>query len=208
MRASLGRFDDSWDGTHYHLVLAALRAHILTFNDFEPIPNVVAFYHSYPRLLDTVRGYVWRFTGSILILQTFNLIAIAALVTFWRWRFGLSIRWTLVAILSVPLIQISATTLYVDTFANCFFAIAISALGVAFIDRRPLVRSEFIVSVGGTCCVRQRKAAIRRPRDDRAYHPVYLSATVLDATRQPGGPAVFSRASSNCLAAGPRHGHT
>lgn len=144
---ALGRFDNSWDGTHYHLVLAALRAHILTFNDFEPIPNVVAFYHSYPRLLDTVRGYVWRFTGSILILQTFNLIAIAALVTFWRWRFGLSIRWTLVAILSVPLIQISATTLYVDTFANCFFAIAISALGVAFIDRRPLVRSEFIVAL-------------------------------------------------------------
>ena len=144
---ALGRFDNSWDGTHYHLVLAALRAHILTFNDFEPIPNVVAFYHSYPRLLDTVRGYVWRFTGSILILQTFNLIAIAALVTFWRWRFGLSIRWTLVAILLVPLIQISATTLYVDTFANCFFAIAISAFGVAFIDRRPLVRSEFIVAL-------------------------------------------------------------
>jgi len=144
---ALGRFDDSWDGTSYHLVFAAFRAQILTFDDFEPLPNIVAFYHSFPPLLDIVRGYTWRITGSILILQIFNLIAIATLSAFWRWRFGLSIRWTLIAILSVPLIQISATTVYVDTFANCFFAIALSVLSAAFIDRRPLLRAEVVISL-------------------------------------------------------------
>lgn len=144
---ALCHFDDSWDGTHYHLVFAAFRAHILTFNDLEPIPNVTAWYHSYPPLLDFVRGYLWRITGSILILQTLNLAAIAALAAFWKSRFGLSIRWTLIAILSVPLIQISATTLYVDTFTNCFFSIAISVLSAAFIDRRPLNRSEVVISL-------------------------------------------------------------
>src|SRR6187401_521856 len=119
---ALSRFDDSWDGTQYHLVFSAFRAHILTFETFQPLPFIASFYNSFPPLLDVVRGYVWRITGSVLILQSFNLAAIAALATFWKCRFGLSIRWCIVAILSVPLIQISATALYVDTFVNCIFA--------------------------------------------------------------------------------------
>ncbi len=144
---ALSRFDDSWDGTQYHLVFSAFRARILTFETFQPLPFIASFYNSFPPLLDIVRGYVWRITGSILILQSFNLAAIAALVTFWKRRFGLSIRWSIVAILSVPLIQISATALYVDTFVNCIFTIPLSALSVAFIDRRPLSRNEAILSL-------------------------------------------------------------
>src|SRR6266436_8935590 len=85
---TLAHFDDSWDGTSYHLVFAAFRAHILTFSDLQPIPNIAATYDSFPRLLDIIRGYVWRFTGSILILQMFNVVAIAALAVFWRKHFG------------------------------------------------------------------------------------------------------------------------
>src|SRR5690242_5523106 len=84
---ALGRFDDSWDGTQYHLVFSAFRAGILTFETFQPLPLIVSFYKSFPPLLDVVRGYVWRITGSILILQSFNLVAIAALVTFWKYHF-------------------------------------------------------------------------------------------------------------------------
>ena len=144
---ALVRFDDSWDGTSYHLVFAAFRAHILTFSDFEPLPNMVAGYHSYPPLLDIVRGFVWRITGSILILQLFNLIAIVALTSFWRRHFDLSFRWIVVTILSIPLIQIGATTLYVDTITNCLFVVALSILAAAFVDRRPLHRSEVIISL-------------------------------------------------------------
>jgi hypothetical protein len=144
---ALSRFDDSWDGTQYHLVFSAFRARILTFETFQPLPFIVSFYNSFPPLLDVVRGYVWRVTGSILILQAFNLGAIATLVTFWKFNFGLSIRWSIIAILSVPLIQISATTLYVDTFVNCVFVIPLSTLYMAFIDRRPLTRKEVILSL-------------------------------------------------------------
>src|SRR4029077_12135593 len=35
---ALSRFDDSWDGTHYHLVFSAFRARILTFETFQPLP--------------------------------------------------------------------------------------------------------------------------------------------------------------------------
>lgn len=144
---ALGRFDDSWDGTQYHLVFSAFRAGILTFETFQPLPLIVSFYKSFPPLLDVVRGYVWRITGSILILQSFNLVAIAALVTFWKYHFGLSIRWSLIAVLSVPLIHIGATTLYVDTFVNCIFVIPLSTLSVVLIDRRPLSRNEIVWSL-------------------------------------------------------------
>src|SRR5215475_9973640 len=95
---ALNRFVVSWDGTSYHLVFAAFRARILTFDDFQPIPLIALFYSSFPPLLDIVRGYVWRISGSILILQSFNLVAIAILVTFWKYYSGLSIRWTLIAV--------------------------------------------------------------------------------------------------------------
>ena len=146
---ALLHFDDSWDGTSYHLTFAAFRAHILTPQHLQPISNFLAEYSSYPRLLDIVRGYTWRMTGSILILQTFNLVAIAVVVAFWRWRYALAIRWMLIAVLAVPLIQIGAPTLYVDIFVNCFFAIAVSAMTASFIERRFLDRSELIASLCG-----------------------------------------------------------
>jgi hypothetical protein len=146
MRA-LNHFDDSWDGTAYHLVLAAFRANILSPDDFTPLPQFMDYYRSFPPLLDTVRGYTWRFTGSVLVLQTFPLVAIVVLAAFWWWRFGLSMGWVLIAILAVPVIQTSATALYVDTFTNCIFAIPVSILSVAFIDRRPLAKPEVVISL-------------------------------------------------------------
>jgi hypothetical protein len=145
LRASL-RFDESWDGTSYHLVFAAFRAGILTFDDLTPIPHIQNYYKGFPPLLDIVRGFTWRITGSILVLQTFGLLAILALTAFWRFNFELPARWTIIAILSVPLLQIGATTLYVDTFVNCLFAIPVSATAAAFVEQRTLRRTEIIIS--------------------------------------------------------------
>ncbi len=145
LRANL-RFDDSWDGTSYHLLFAAFRAGILTRDDIVPIPLMQEMYKGFPPLLDIIRGYTWRFTGSILVLQTFGLLALVALAGFWRLNFGLPARWTIIAMLSVPLLQIGATTLYVDTFTNCLFAIPLSTVTAAFIERRALRRMETVVS--------------------------------------------------------------
>jgi hypothetical protein len=146
LRANL-KFDDSWDGTAYHLVFAAFRAGILTPDDLTLIRHLQDFYAGFPPLLDFVRGYTWRFTGSILILQNFNLLAAFALSAFWRLNFKLPVRWSLIAILSVPLLQIAATTLYVDMFANCMFAIPLSALTGAYLERRALSRTEVAISL-------------------------------------------------------------
>jgi len=140
-------FDDSWDATSYHLVFAAFRAGILTPEDFTPIPLMLdQMYKGFPPLLDIIRGYVWRITGSILLLQLFNLSAIVALAGFWRLCFQLPMQWTLIAILSIPLLQIGATTLYVDAWSNCFFAMPLSALSASFIERRRLTRLELAIS--------------------------------------------------------------
>src|SRR5882724_11065333 len=144
---AINHFDDSWDGASYHLVFAAFRAGILTPADFTPIPLLGETYKGFPPLLDVIRGYTWRITGSILVLQLFNLLAILALIAFWKFRFRLAAQWALIAILSVPLLQIGATALYVDTLTNCFFAIPLSALSAAFIERRSLNRPELVVSL-------------------------------------------------------------
>ena len=145
LRANL-RFDDSWDGTSYHLLFAAFRAGILTRDDLVPIPLIQEMYQGYPPLLDVIRGYTWRLTGSILVLQSFDLLALLALAGFWRFDFGLPARWTIIAMLSVPLLQIGATTLYADTFTNCLFAIPLSALTAAFIERRALRGTETVIA--------------------------------------------------------------
>lgn len=146
LRAAL-HFDDSWDSTSYHLPFAAFRAGILTLDDFRPLPHLVEAARSFPPLLDVLRGYTWRITGSIRVLQLFNLAAILALAAFWKRRFALPLRWTVIAVLSVPLLQIGATTLYADPFANCFFAIPLTALTCAYLDRRPLGRDELAIAL-------------------------------------------------------------
>jgi hypothetical protein len=146
LRANL-RFDDSWDGTSYHLLFAAFRSGILTLDDLTPIPLMQEMYQGFPPLLDIIRGYTWRITGSILTLQNFDLLAILALAAFWKLNFKLPARWTIIAILSVPLLQIGATTLYVDTFVNCLFAIPLSAITAAYLERRALGRTETVISL-------------------------------------------------------------
>jgi hypothetical protein len=144
---AVNHFDDSWDGTAYHLVFAAFRSGILSPNDLMPLPRFMDAYYSFPALLDIVNGYTWWITGSVLILQTFPLIAILTLACFWQRRFGLVMPWTVIAILTVPAIQTSATALYVDTFSNCAFAIPVSILSISFIDRRALSKADVAVSL-------------------------------------------------------------
>src|SRR3954468_23325547 len=145
---AINHFDYSWDATHYHLVLAAFRAGILTRDDFTPIPLIGdLLYNGFPPLMDFVRGYLWRWTGSINILQVINPLAILALAAFWMRRFRLPPQWTLLAMLSIPVLQIGAPTVYVDVLVNCMFAIPLSAFCAAIIEQRALGRSELLVSL-------------------------------------------------------------
>jgi hypothetical protein len=156
LRANL-RFDNSWDGTAYHLVFAAFRAGILTLDDLTPIKHIQDFYNGFPPLLDLIRGYTWRITGSILILQNFDLVALVALALFWAINFKFPAQWTIIAILSVPLLQIGATTLYVDTFVNCLFAMPVSAVAAAFIEKRSIRRREIAISLTALAIVANTK---------------------------------------------------
>jgi len=144
---ALDHFDDTWDGTAYHLVFAAFRAGILSPDDLTTVPLFRATYQSFPPLLDVLHGYAWRITDSVLFLQTFPVLAILCLAWFWLRRFDLAMGWSIIAILTVPLIQTSATALYIDTFCNCVFAIPVSIVSMSFIDRRPLSNTDLTVSL-------------------------------------------------------------
>src|SRR5512140_167146 len=86
---ALLRFDDSWDGTSYHLVFSAFRAGLLTRDDLVPIQLVRDLYAGFPPLLDIVRGYTWKLIGDVRPLPLYSCAAPVILAAFWKLRFGL-----------------------------------------------------------------------------------------------------------------------
>lgn len=119
--------DPYFDTFAYHLPFAARLAGLCPESCYRMGDYLEAAYAGFPKLIHFAQGAVWRLTGEA---QTADLVSVGALALFCvflrRW-FHVPPAWTLCALLAVPLIQIHATSTYVDLPVNLAAAAAILA---------------------------------------------------------------------------------
>lgn len=114
--------DVAWDSLAYHLPFAGLRAGILSPDEYRLSRFMTERYNGFPILPDLIQGALWRVTSHI---QAANLIGLAGLLPLvWILKKVFRVPWTysLVALLSIPVVLIQSTSSYVDLFANCWMA--------------------------------------------------------------------------------------
>ena len=120
--------DPYFDSFAYHLPFAARLAGICPETCYRMGNYLEAAYVGFPKLFHGFQGLAWKITG---LAQTVDVLNVGALVLFClflhRW-FRVPAAWTFCALLAVPLIQIHATSTYVDLPANLAAAAAILAL--------------------------------------------------------------------------------
>ena len=104
----------AWDVWYYHLPFAARIAGIVPASQFAYDPLNQARFDGFPLLGEALQGLLWRITGRP---ESANLVAFSALPLFaWfaKKRLGVPMWATILALLAVPLVQIHATSCYVD----------------------------------------------------------------------------------------------
>jgi hypothetical protein len=114
-----------FDPLLYHLPFAARLWHITTAREFGFLDYLEYVYQGFPHLAEFLQGFLWRATGH---MQATNLVALSSLLLYClvAWRYLRIPGYLLfLALLATPLIQIHATSSFVDLPANVGCAIAL-----------------------------------------------------------------------------------
>jgi hypothetical protein len=128
-------FDTAWDSLAYHLPFAARHVGLCDADCLTLSSGLEARFRGFPPLTELVQGILWRVTGrpeatNFASLGAFLLLA-AYLRRFWLIPWGLAI----LALLGIPVVQIMATTSYIDLITNT--AATIAVLSVLMIVLHP-----------------------------------------------------------------------
>jgi hypothetical protein len=128
-------FDIVWDSLAYHLPFAARHVGLCGADCLTLSSGLEARFLGFPPLAELTQGILWRLTGwpeatNFASLGAFLLLA-AYLRRFWLIPWGLAI----LALLGIPVVQIMATTSYIDLITNT--AAAIAVLSVLMIVLHP-----------------------------------------------------------------------
>lgn len=108
----------AWDVWYYHLPFAARIWGIVPASQFAYDPLNQARFDGFPLLGEAMQGLLWRATGRV---EAANLVALASVPLFaWfvKRRLGVPLYATILALLAIPLVQIHATSCYVDLPGN------------------------------------------------------------------------------------------
>lgn len=120
--------DPYFDSFAYHLPFAARLAGLCPETCYRMGDYLEAAYDGFPKLFHIFQGLVWRLTGLPQAVDVLNVGALLLFCLFLRRWFRVPAAWTVCALLAVPLIQIHATSTYIDLPVNLAAAAAILAL--------------------------------------------------------------------------------
>jgi hypothetical protein len=115
----------AWDVWYYHLPFAGRIWGVLPASAYILTPLDEARYQGYPLLAEALQGLAWKISGRPEAANFIAFFALLSLVAYARLRLGAPWYLTTLALLAVPLVQIHATSCYIDLPANAALALVV-----------------------------------------------------------------------------------
>jgi len=135
---------DSWG---YHLPFAARLVGIVDRDSYRFNSNMEVVYSGFPHLIEFIQGLFWKLSGRV---QAANCVCLFSLVLFCFISSAvLKVRWqnVLLALITIPLVQIHATSDYVDLPVNLCVATLIIIVFKWFVEVRKVTNLEFSLAL-------------------------------------------------------------
>ncbi len=173
--AALHDVSRAWDVWYYHLPFAARIAGIVPAAQFAYDPMNQARFDGFPLLGEALQGALWRVTGRP---ESANLVAFSAVPLFsWfmKKRFDVPMHASLLALFAVPMVQMHATSCYVDLPANAAMAALVLLAIRAWADTAPPTNATLVLAGVLGAVAANMKALM---------HPVVLVALVAIVVRR------------------------
>ena len=172
--AALHDMSLAWDVWSYHLPFAARIAGIVPADRFGFDPLDQARFAGFPLLMETLQGALWRVTGRP---ESANLVAFSAVPLFaWflKRRFAVPFHFSVLALLAVPLVQIHATSCYIDLPANAAASVVVLLAADAWARPEPPTGRSLLLA-GASAAIAINSKALT--------HPIVLLALLAIAAR-------------------------
>jgi hypothetical protein len=132
----------AWDTWYYHLPFAARLGGMPDAGSFELSDINQARFAGFPLLGECIQALLWRLAGSPVAANLLAFSSLPLFALFLRKHFGVPLHLTTLGLLAVPLIQIHATSCYVDLPANTAAAALVLSVIAAYAERdAPSTRS-------------------------------------------------------------------
>jgi|ERR1019366_361318 hypothetical protein len=126
--------DESWDSLAYHMPFAALRAGVITQQQYHLSKWISGLYAGMPVLPDYLQGGLWRLTSRAQAANFVSLFALMCVTSFFRLRHKIPFAYILAGFLGIPVILIQSTSACVDLFTNSFATMLLFSIFTAWID--------------------------------------------------------------------------
>ncbi len=108
----------TWDVWYYHLPFAARLWGIVPESAFAFHPTNQARFEGFPLLAERLQGLFWWITGKPEAANLVGLASLALFVAFLKRRFGVPLHLAVIGLMAIPLVQLHATSCYIDLPAN------------------------------------------------------------------------------------------
>lgn len=127
----------AYDVWYYHLPFAARLAGIMDASTYAFSADNQARFGGFPLFGELLQGLLWRITGHLAAANLVATGALFALPIFLRRVYGAPLHLSFLAFLAVPLVQIHATSCYVDLPANACVTLLLLCVHRALVRREP-----------------------------------------------------------------------
>jgi len=164
----------AWDSLYYHLPFAARLAGILPPSAYVFSAANQARFDGFPLLGELLQGLLWRLSGRPEFANLVAFAAIPALAWFMARRFRVPWYLSVLALLSIPLVQAHASSCYVDLPANAAAAVVVLLTFEAYASKSPVPVRDLVLACGAAALAANVKELL---------HPILLVALVALAVR-------------------------
>lgn len=120
--------DYSWDVVAYHLPFTALKFGILDLSQYSMSPHLSEAYLGFPDLIYYIKGALWFVTGDASSMNLVNIFTIFTFCFFCFFVLNIRFFWSLVSLLSIPILHVAIAGGMVDFATNVFLAICTISL--------------------------------------------------------------------------------
>jgi len=137
----------AWDTWYYHLPFAARLGGIADRTSFELSNINRARFAGFPLLAEAIQAALWRLAGTPVAANLLAFSSVPLFAVFLRRRFRVPLHVSILGLLAVPLVQIHATSCYVDLPANTALGVVVLSVFAAYADSSAPTVAELNLSL-------------------------------------------------------------
>jgi hypothetical protein len=141
-------FDNAWDSVAYHLPFAALKTGLVTPQQYQLTGTLQHYYDGFPSPPSYLRGWLWILFRRPEATNLLSLASFCCLVLYVWKIFRIPVGWVTIALLAIPVVQVSVTRSQIDLPANVFMTIVVLSICDWVLRPEDFTRLKVLIAVG------------------------------------------------------------